>query len=79
MADRTDEIRARLEAATPGPWERNNQHTKQRGIAGPLGLCATAWEDGDAEFIAHAPDDVTWLLSRVEELSDRILLMEAQR
>ena len=79
MSDRLDAIRARLEAATPGPWERNDQHTKQRGIAGPLGLCATAWEDGDAEFIAHAPGDVAWLLARVEELTDRVLLMEARR
>lgn len=68
MSDRLDAIRARLEAATPGPWERNDQHTKQHGIAGPLGLHATAWEDRDAEFIAHARADVAWLLDKVERL-----------
>jgi hypothetical protein len=68
MPDRVAAIRARLADATPGPWERNNQHTTQHGIAGPFGLHATAWGEGDAEFIAHARADVSWLLDEVERL-----------
>jgi len=79
MPDRVAAIRARLDSASIGPWERNNQHTKQLGIAGAFGLCATAWKEADAEFIAAAPQDVAWLLARVGELTDRILLMEAIR
>lgn len=79
MPDRIAEIRTRLDGASIGPWERNNQHTKQLGIAGAFGLCATAWKEGDADLIANAPADLAWLLARVAELSDRVLLMEAIR
>lgn len=75
-------IRARLEAATPGPWPTS---------FGPCGSDDgpwhhTAWgpmheenEDGnheqaseraaaDAEFIAHAPQDIADLLAEVDSL-----------
>jgi hypothetical protein len=80
-----DEIRARAEAATPGPW-----HLDGRSICadveishdGPVDgkwrktvACSVgAWLSGrptdtDAEFIAHAREDVPALLALVESLT----------
>lgn len=64
------EIRDRLNAATPGPWEATAngrvlgpprpQHANERDIAD------TALQGGDAEFIAHAPEDMSCLLDALE-------------
>jgi hypothetical protein len=80
MADRLDEIRARADAATPGPWGVWTSMDNTRDIlseaehpAVPLvGLYGrdgsehpTAGEDADAEFIAAARSDVPFLLDRL--------------
>jgi hypothetical protein len=72
------EITARLNAATPGPWEAlvlrdMNDAALVRPILddysdGGEGLLGVA----DAEFIANAPSDIAFLLSRVA-------VLEAQR
>lgn len=67
------EIRARAEAATPGPWERqevDGQPTAGVGyriLAGHLerNLIVAEWR-GDAAFIAHARTDIPALLDEVE-------------
>lgn len=65
----TNEIRARLEAATPGPWVVDNTGVWP-GISSAGGLWITAgWgvllpvEEvrGNAELIAHAPTDAAAL------------------
>ena len=87
---RTEEIRARLDAATPGPWEVEGQgpgpNSKHMGcgevwtanpdlfggsIAMPAGDCypRSGYSPGDdMTLIAHAPDDLAYLLERIEAL-----------
>lgn len=56
-----DAIRARAEAATPGPWADHD---------GPLleDVVAYIYSDADEAFIAHAREDVPALLAEVERL-----------
>ena len=71
--NRLDEIKARAEAATQGPWSFDwsegevpvfyGQTTK---ISGTFSVEANTIED--AEFIAAAREDVPWLIERVREL-----------
>lgn len=81
MTDRVQEIRDRLEAATPGPWEAwaglTHDGERQDGISprGDLNIdvCFTIISpqgSEDAEFIAHAPDDIEFLLAEVERLQN---------
>lgn len=73
---RIDEIRARVEAATKGPWFLSYPGTSVRAPNGNYLAEYTTGEDGgteDAEFIAHAREDVPQLLSlldRAVELLD---------
>ena len=52
MTDRLEEIRSRAEAATPGPWEIGVTYNHGR----------------NATFIAHAREDIPYLLAEVERL-----------
>jgi len=69
-------IRARVDAATPGPWaivERNGDpiRRKLRGADNRfiLGLAALLYPDpADADFLTHAREDVPALLAEVEHL-----------
>lgn len=77
MVDRTQQIRARVEAATPGPW---SVHHIERGPlmigidsdpdgTGPVDLAiaemlSDATQD-DAAFLAHAREDIPWLLEQL--------------
>lgn len=99
--DRIAAIRARLEAATPGPWwwcpvgeqrapaETDEDHVygawwlfgplrreRKNGIPRPQTVLEAhydAWQtydtprvsQADADFIAHAPDDIAFLLAEV--------------
>ena len=82
-ADDLDAIRARVEAATEGPWEAFATTVAARVDTGCRGGCsglpgvhetACGWEDvagaadRDATFIAHARTDVPALLAEVERL-----------
>lgn len=88
MSDRVEEIRARLKAATPGPWgvtSFESEHVQTMLNAGQ-GECWAVWADVDghclapattgngptseanAEFIAHAPGDLAFLLSLLEQV-----------
>lgn len=70
MNNRISEIKARLEKATPGPWvEYDAKVYVERGsvkIALPMGR-------KDAEFIAHAPEDIRFLLNVIEKLQMEIV------
>jgi len=77
-------IRARLEAATKGPWEKRPWHVAGQksppkwSISAPgrhiamvgnaNGQTKPAWE-ADADLIAAAPTDLAWLVGEVERLT----------
>jgi hypothetical protein len=76
---RLDEIKARCEAATEGPWVRDMHSPDMSGrsgwyIRGPrkLGLRSMVLNSrmlsGDAEFVEAAREDVPWLVDQVESL-----------
>jgi len=79
--DELQQIRARAEAATPGPWEvfhieeEDRRATIRRPIVG-MAKDAKGWWDidssilsePDARFIAHARVDIPALLAEVERL-----------
>lgn len=71
MTDRLQEIRARLNAATPGPWHRHDDEPWVTNSATPpMRIIATGLrgQRENAELIAHAPADIAWLLDEVERL-----------
>jgi hypothetical protein len=72
-----EEIRERAEKATPGPWDidgSDNQNWGIRSVAGdqpsiaPMAGYRSKDTEADAEFIAHAREDVPALLARIEKL-----------
>jgi len=76
---RKTEIRARLDAATPGPWSRFGRETGNEDgdswflghdIEGPPEAQRGQFERvADADLIAHAPSDLAWALERIEALT----------
>ena len=81
MTDRLEEIKARMEATTPGPWGQMYQD----GIPTSFVLVEERFfldtepfsddgQDGiaDAEFIAHSRADVEWLMQEVERLQGAV-------
>lgn len=75
---RLDKIRARLDAATPGPWAAQDwddpqfiRVVQQRPFPDPSPTLATCGFESDARFIAHAHADIAWLLAEVERLRER--------
>lgn len=81
-----DEIRGRLEEATPGPWEKDAHGTaKLDSIVfkaysdKPGGWIEVARSYGaDTEFIANAPTDVTRLLNAVQAMLDLADQLDAE-
>ena len=74
---RLEEIKARLNAATLGPWRADHAEGEdQRHIWGTgygeyvCMLCCIA--PPDAELIVNAPNDITYLLSEVERLNEAV-------
>lgn len=70
--DRLSEIRARCEAATPGPWFNfggwlihTETDVEHNGI--PHEKTIGSVKAQNAAFIAHARDDIPYLLSRLEK------------
>ena len=60
--ERLDAITARLEAATPGPWEVSTGMADRAMIIFPDNYSFKMNGHPDAEFIANAPTDVAYLL-----------------
>lgn len=86
MKQQLDQIRARLNAASPGPWEVNGDHfyvcsVGNSNIDGKdYDVCMNGYaaRDGansdaktDADFIAHAPTDIARLLKAIERLREQ--------
>jgi hypothetical protein len=76
MTDDTEAIRARLNAATPGPWvtemmlgEGNDLLTAIITPLPNLKVVGSALTERDGIFIAHAPADVAYLLAENARLS----------
>ena len=74
---RLDEIQARLDAATPGPWEIIGGNEYLTGIDVAIG----SWDEGgirlrDAEFIAMAPADVRYLLAELRKAHEALERVE---
>lgn len=91
MSDRLAEIRARLDAATPGPWFATPEMLAAGGshIAGRspwvsvpthvIARCSRLASDrkrgpdkaaeANAELIAHAPEDIAYLLAELARVS----------
>ena len=66
---RLDEIRERLDAATPGPWVRNDEEFYARICAKEYADIAHVGRANDSDFIAHAREDIPWLLGEVARLT----------
>lgn len=74
-----DEIRKRLEAATPGPWlidEEEGRFAIAAGEEHPRTYICHGYDHRDDEYpnadlIAHAPTDIRELLQYVQELEHR--------
>ena len=83
MGDMLQDIKKRLQAATPGPWEveENNVH---RGtitavhrndlkewfdIWSPNNSGTPEEMDGNAQLIINAPTDIAFLVAKVEQLT----------
>ena len=72
MSDRIAEIRARLDAATPGPWHKHDDEPWVTNSATPpMRIIATGLrgQPENADLIAHAPADIAWLLDEVERVT----------
>lgn len=79
----TDDVRARLEqirkradAAEPGPWMVGDESPTHEGMfvvscEGGEGDVTDYIDRPEAEFIAHAREDVPWLLDRIQALEQR--------
>jgi len=94
--ERLAAIRARCEAATPGPWGYDGQHDEITADSPDaedywliVSQCRTAPDtaprdafghqySADFAFIAHAREDVPYLLAEIERLrSENVTLREA--
>lgn len=86
--EQLDAIRARMEAATPGPWEAGTAVCcpDVGWVGGPRRTICPVYEGtkrthmldaNDAEFIAHAREDVPALLMEVERLQTDVDLLKS--
>ena len=76
--DRIEEIRARVEKASEGPWTYEYQD-KERWLTLklPAGFTSSDLEDEDIVFTAHAREDIPYLLIALESLSARFADIDA--
>lgn len=69
---RADEIRTRAEKATPGPWKITWPSEEVEDADGRL-VAADARQNSDnTEFIAHAREDIPWLLAERDRLTKNL-------
>ena len=70
---RLDEIKAREQAAFGGPWEAlDADENGMHAVAVDGTVLVEVGDFCDAEFIAHAREDVPWLIERIGELNGAI-------
>lgn len=69
MTPRREEIRKRVERATPGPWKNHGGRIFHKDTlvaeTGEFGLQKHNYHRAD--FIAHARQDIPWLLERLAQ------------
>lgn len=72
---REQEIEARLNAATPGPWKLKRSFDYV--TIGPLPELKDNCEgnEDDYAFIAHAPTDIAYLLEKVKRMKQLVRTM----
>ncbi|THV25986.1 hypothetical protein [Glycomyces paridis] len=77
--DRLAEIRARLDAATPGPWQDAGDVSgietasgERITIGDDSGYGCVYIDDGDRDLLANAPADLTYLLDVAEDCEARL-------
>jgi hypothetical protein len=67
------EIKKRLAAATPGPWQVLKERDGSVGVIQTSHITRDVWSiprtEADVEFIAAAPSDIAYLLAEVERLN----------
>ena len=74
MEDRLEQIKAREQAATEGPWIHNQYYECIQTANDNVKLYAVARygngprTDADFDFLAAARGDVPWLIEQIEEL-----------
>jgi ubiquinone biosynthesis protein UbiJ len=82
MPDRLAEIRARLDAATPGPWDYDhitrNVEADSRWLPDKRHVVAPMVGHFDGTLIAHAPADIAWLLDEVDSLRERVAILRTE-
>lgn len=79
-----DLIEARAQAATEGPWKHNGVNGVHTRVGSCVALSYRHDDDNrraDATFIAHAREDVPWLvdLARRQDAALRAVLAELDR
>jgi hypothetical protein len=72
---RLAEIKARRSAVIDVPWESDRGMTISI-YAPDGGFVGEVLNDGNCEFVIHAPADVDWLVSKVERLRDLLGRLE---
>lgn len=78
---RINEIRERLDKATPWPWHLHSQeggdiHDITCHVDDEHGVIIYAeCEQSDADLIANAPDDLAWCLRKIERLSTKLAMV----
>ena len=83
IESRLAEIRARVDAATEGPWsvyrgDRIGTYVTRPDLAGVAREWSLTWSDADAEFIAHSRTDLPALLAAVQAVREKLpSLLEA--
>ena len=92
MTDRLAEIAARLAKITPGPWRISMSGYSVKSSTDAMPIVASnpwgatmskdsqivPWLD-NAEFIAHAPQDIRDLLALVQSQAEQIARLEGER
>lgn len=82
--NRIDEIKARCEAATPGPWETEGAKLNRAVIGGKVELLnwvgdSLFYSKDDFAFIAAAREDIPFLLAMVDTLQAGQKMMESDQ
>lgn len=73
LEDRIKEIQARVDKATEGPWEQNQENVVAKGYT----LFFTYMSHrNDAKFIAHARQDIPYILAALQEAQAKIVKLE---
>ena len=76
MSDRLQEIRARLDMATTGPWRMSSQVGVWVMVHGPHNVevahALTYMSHDNGPLISNAPSDLAWCCGEIESLRSKI-------